>query len=508
MFTEKPLLSPNCTFGPLFLLAACAGLIFAPTLPASGKNLPPNIVLLFADDLGWSDVGIYGSDFYETPHLDRLAEQGARFSDAYATCKVCSPTRASLMTGQWPPRSGITDFISAGNRNSPENWTRNTILLPAPNADRLDHAVPTIASTLRENGYATFFAGKWHLGPEGWWPEDHGFDVNKGGHHRGGPYGGDKYFSPYGNPRLDDGPKGEHLPDRLAAETEKFMEQHKDQPFFALLSFYSVHTPLIAREDLMKKYEAKRERLGLEPKWGREGTRDVRLVQEHVIYAAMVEAMDLAVGRVLSKLEELGLADNTLVVFASDNGGLSTSEGWPTSSLPLRAGKGWTYEGGIRTPLLVRWPGKIEPGIEMDTPVATHDLFPTFIDAAGIEPPHGHKIDGLSMLPLFRGEALAERSLYWHYPHYGNQGSAPSAAVRRGNWKLIEFMEDRRLELYDLTNDIGENNDLYRKHPELADDLHAELRAWQKSVGAKFPSPNPNYNPLGENGRHRARPLE
>jgi arylsulfatase A-like enzyme len=305
----------------------------------------PNILFFLADDLGQRDLGCYGSTFYETPHLDRLAEQGARFTDAYAACPVCSPTRASIMSGQWPQRTGITDYIGAPLK--PEGWKRNTPMLPASYTDRLALDTPTLAKSLKEAGYATFFAGKWHLGPEGWWPENQGFDLNFGGIDRGGPYGGSKYFSPYGNPRLTDGPPGEHLPDRLATEAANFIEANKDRPFFAYFSFYDVHTPLMARDDLRKKYEEKRARLGLQEKWGREHGRDVRMVPEHAVYAGMVEAMDLAVGKVLAKLDELGLSENTLVIFTSDNGGLSTSEGWPTSNLPLRGGKGWMYEGGI-----------------------------------------------------------------------------------------------------------------------------------------------------------------
>ncbi len=306
-------------------------------LHAADVKKPTNIVVFLADDLGQRDLGCYGSTFYETPHLDKLAKEGARFTDAYAACPVCSPTRASLMSGQWPQRTGITDYIGAPQK--PEGWKRNTKLLPAPYTDRLSLETPTLAKSLKSAGYATFFAGKWHLGPEGWWPETQGFDHNLGGVDRGGPYGGNKYFSPYGNPRLTDGPPGEHLPDRLATETAKFMETNKDRPFFAYFSFYDVHTPLMARDDLRKKYEAKRAKLALEEKWGREGERDVRLTQDHVVYAAMVEAMDQAVGKVLAKLDELGLRENTLVIFTSDNGGLSTSEGWPTSNLPLRGGK-------------------------------------------------------------------------------------------------------------------------------------------------------------------------
>jgi arylsulfatase A-like enzyme len=468
-------------------------------LVTSGSAAPPNIVFFLVDDLGQRDLGCYGSTFYETPNLDRLARDGAKFTAAYAACPVCSPTRASLLTGQWPQRTGITDYIGAPI--TPDQWKRNTKLLPAPYSDRLALEAPTLAKAMKSAGYATFFAGKWHLGPEGFWPENQGFELNMGGIDRGGPYGGKKYFSPYGNPRLPDGPEGEHLPDRLATETVKFIETNKDRPFFAYFSFYSVHTPLMARDDLRKKYEEKRARLGLQEKWGREHPRDVRLVQEHAVYAAMVEAMDLAVGKVLAKLDALGLRDNTIVIFTSDNGGLSTSEGWPTSNLPLRGGKGWMYEGGIREPLLVRWPAVVKPGTVVNAPVSSPDFFPTLLEATGVDPAHGQVLDGLSLLPLLKGGTLPERALFWHYPHYGNQGGAPSAAVRRGDWKLIEWQEDNRTELFRISHDIGEQHDLAGREPKRVAELRDELHAWQKRVGAKFPTTNPNYDPTKPDGR-------
>ena len=493
-------MKPTRSLLTALLLLPCTMLRAADPLAAAR----PNIIFFLADDLGQRDLGCYGSTFYETPQLDRMAKQGAFFTNAYAACPVCSPTRASIITGQWPQRVGITDYIGAAAK--PEAWKRNTPSLPAPYTDRLALDAPTLAKAMKGAGYATFFAGKWHLGPEGWWPENQGFDINMGGIDRGGPYGGKRYFSPYGNPRLTDGPDGEHLPDRLAAETAKFIEANKDRPFFAYLAFYSVHTPLMAREDLRKKYEAKRERLGLEAKWGREDTRDVRLVQEHAVYAGMVEAMDQAVGRVLAKLDELGLRENTLVVFTSDNGGLSTSEGWPTSNLPLRGGKGWMYEGGIREPLLVRWPAVVKAGSVVDTPVSSPDFFPTLLDVAGARPQAGQKLDGMSLMPVFKGGNLPERALFWHYPHYGNQGGAPSAAIRRGDWKLIEWMEDGRIELFNVASDIGEQSDLSKSQPARAAALRAELHAWQKEVGAKMPIPNPSYDPAKPSGRFAARP--
>ena len=490
-------------------VATLAGALALPAVLAGAENRPPNIVFFLADDLGQRDLGAYGSTFYETPNLDRLAREGARFTDAYAACPVCSPTRASIMTGLWPQRTGITDYIAADDANGPDKWRRNTPLLPSPNRDRLALDAPTMAKAMKAAGYATFFAGKWHMGPEGYWPENQGFDFNLGGNERGGPYGGRKYFSPYGNPRLSDGPEGEHLPDRLATETAKFIAAHRDRPFFAYFSFYSVHTPLMSREDLRVKYEEKRKRLGLEAKWGREHERDVRLVQEHAVYAGMVEAMDLAVGKVLAKLDELGLRENTIVIFTSDNGGLSTSEGWPTSNLPWRGGKGWMYEGGIREPLIVRWPAVVAAGRVIATPVSSPDFFPTLLEATGARPLPGQKLDGVSLLSLFRGaDALPERALFWHYPHYGNQGGAPGAAVRRGEWKLIEWMEDQRAELFNVVRDPGEQTDLAHREPQRVAALREELRAWQKTVGARFPTPNPRFDPAQTSGRASPRPTE
>ncbi|MCF7786624.1 MAG: sulfatase [Prosthecobacter sp.] len=478
-------------FWKSLLLLGC----FTAALHAADR---PNVVFFLVDDLGQRDLSCYGSTFYETPHIDALAKEGARFTDAYAACPVCSPTRAAVQTGRWPQRTGITDYI--GSPLKPEGWKRNTLLLPAPYSDRLAHEEVSLGELMKSAGYATFFAGKWHLGPEGFWPENQGYDVNMGGIERGGPYGPGKYFVPYGNPRLPDGPPGEHLPDRLATEANKFIEAHKEGPFFAFFSFYSVHTPLQSRPDLQAKYEAKRQKLGLEPKFGREEPRDVRLVQEHAVYAGMVEAMDAAVGKVLAKLDELGLAKNTIIIFTSDNGGLSTSEGSPTSNLPLRGGKGWLYEGGIREPLIVRWPGVVKPGAEVNTPVISPDYFATLADVTGTKPTS--KIDGVSLRPLLEGKAdLPERALFWHYPHYGNQGGAPGAAMRRGDWKLIQWFEQDQPELFNLKDDLSETQNLTAQEPERVKAMLAELQAWQKDVGALIPTKNAAYDPAKPNGR-------
>jgi arylsulfatase A-like enzyme len=454
----------------------------------------PNIVFLLADDLGYMDIGANNAKtFYETPNIDGLARKGMRFTAGYAACPVCSPTRASILTGKYPQRVGITDFIGAAQ---PEKWKRPTRLLPAPHEERLALGETTLAEAFKTHGYATFFAGKWHLGPTNYWPENQGFDINMGGIDRGGPYGGKKYFSPYGNPRLTDGPPGEHLPDRLATETVKFIEANRDRPFLAYLSFYSVHTPLMAREDLRKKYEAKAKALPTNgPTWGQERERKVRLVQDHAVYAGMVEAMDQAVGKVLAALDRAGLADRTIVVFMSDNGGLSTSEGHPTSNLPLRAGKGWLYEGGIREPWIVHAPGVTKPGSTCRTPVTSTDFFPTLLDLAGLPLQPAEHCDGLSLVPLLEGGQLAHGPLFWHYPHYGNQGGAPGGAVRDGDWKLIEWYEDGSLELFNLKNDLGETTNLAAKEPDRVKALHEKLKAWRREVGAKMPVPNPDYRP-------------
>ena len=468
-----------------------AGVLASAGQPAPAKK-PLNFVFFLVDDLGYMDVGANNPKcFYDTPNVDRLARSGMRFTNGYAACPVCSPTRLSIMTGKYPSRTDATNWFSG---------KRAERFAPAPLHDRMDLEEITLAEALKEHGYATFFAGKWHLGPtEEFWPEHQGFDVNRGGWKLGGPYGPGKYFVPYGNPRLEDGPAGEHLPDRLAGETCRFIEQRKEGPFLAYLSFYSVHTPLISRDDLKRKYQAKAEKSGLlqkeqfadeEQNFLTDRPRKVRVVQSHAVYGGMVEAMDQAVGKVLDKLDQLGLAHSTAVFFTSDNGGLSTSEGSPTSNLPLRGGKGWLYEGGIREPYLVRWPGVTSPGTTCDVPVISTDFYPTILAMAGLPPkPEQHK-DGRSLVPLLKGEkGLAREALYWHYPHYGNQGGFPGGAIRMGDWKLLERLEDGRFHLYNLAEDIGEKNDLAEEHPQRVKEMREKLHAWYEEVDAKFLRP-------------------
>ncbi len=477
--------------------------LIALALPAAATN----VVFIMADDLGYMDVGFNNpASFYETPALDGLAKQGMRFTAGYAACPVCSPTRSSILTGQYPARTRNTDYFGAPNEfeeipgKSSDSTSGNLgnhktrPLLPAPYHGRLAASHTTLAEALRARGYATMHAGKWHLGPKGSWPEDHGFDVNIGGNERGGPYGGKRYFSPYGNPTLPDGPDGQHLPDRLASEVSKFIAAHKDQPFFVYLPFYSVHTPLMGRPDLVKKYEAKRKRLGLKAAFKPEPPRENRAVQEHAVYAAMVEAMDEAVARVLKAIDDHGLTDDTIVIFFSDNGGLSTSEGSPTSNLPYRAGKGWMYEGGIREPLLVRWPKTVKPGSTCEVPVTSTDFYPTLLEACGLDPlPAQHK-DGVSFLSLLKNPAAghARAPLFWHYPHWGNQGGIPSAAVRDGDWKLIEFYWKKGLELYNLAQDPAEQHNLAAGNPAKVAELKTKLDAFRKDTDALMPTPNPD----------------
>lgn len=449
-----------------------------------------NIVLFLIDDLGYRDVGAYNPDtFYETPNIDRLAQSGMRFTDGYAASPVCSPTRYSLMTGRYPSRVDATNFF-AGRRV--ERFA------PAPLRDHMPLEEVTVAEALAAAGYATFFAGKWHLGPDAtYWPEAQGFDVNIGGHHRGSPPGPGRYFAPWDNPRLDSGPEGEFLTDRLADETAAFVRAHAGRPFFAMLSLYSVHIPLMAPPDLVAKYERKaREQIASaagpdfleeEQVWPTEEPRRVRAVQSHPVYAAMVEAMDRAVGSVLDTLEETGLADDTAIFFVSDNGGLSTAEGSPTSNLPLRGGKGWLYEGGIREPFLARVPGVTQPGSVSSTPVITTDLYPTILELAGLPLRPSRHLDGVSLLPVLSGGAAPDRDvLFWHYPHYSNQGGFPGGAIRTGRWKLLERYEDGRVHLYDLEDDLGERTDLASREPERVDAMRATLHAWYREVDAKF----------------------
>lgn len=452
----------------------------------------PNVVFILADDLGWRDLSVEGSEYYESPHIDRIANEGTRFTQGYATCQVCSPSRASLMTGKYPARVDISNYIGAAER---EAWKRNTKLLPPAYAHHLPHSETTLAEAFKEAGYKTFFAGKWHLGSEGSHPDDHGFDINIGGHHRGSPPGG--FFSPYDNPRMEDGPIGEYLPIRLGQETADFIESHKDEPFFAYLSFYMVHAPIQTTQALWEKYRLKAQSMPkAQTRFIVDRTTPIRQVQDNPLYAGMVEAMDDGVGLVLETLDRLGLEDNTIIVFTSDNGGVSAGDGKATSNLPLRGGKGRQWEGGIREPFYIKWPGAPASGTTISTPVIGTDFYPTLLEIAGIPARPEQHLDGVSLAPLLKGGKIADRNLYWHYPHYGNQGGEPSSIIRKGDWKLIHYYEDRRTELYNLELDPSEQTNIVSVYPELSQELRAQLTKWLDEVGATYPYPNPNYDAI------------
>ena len=448
----------------------------------------PNIIFFLVDDLGWMDTEPYGSKFYETPNIKKLAQEGMLFTQAYAANPVCSPTRASIMSGKYPSNFQATNWFGAPQPDEElkNNKTKaKNPLLSAAYQEYLPLKEITIPEALKNGGYQTFFAGKWHLGEtEDFWPEQQGFDINKGGYASGSPK---SYFSPYKNPKLSDGPNGEHLPDRLAAETNQFIEANSQKPFFAMLSFYSVHNPLAGRKDLLEKYQEKRKALGLKDEFSQEGKFKVRINQSHATYAAVVEGMDLAVGKVLQKLKELKLDDNTIIVFFSDNGGLAINEGTPTSNLPLRAGKGWLYEGGIREPLIIKWPNTIKAGSVNHTPVISNDFYATFLAAAKLPFMPKQHTGGTNILPLLQGETSKERALFWHYPHYSNQGGSPGSAIRKGDWKLIRWYESGKEELFNLKNDIGEQKNLVEQETKIAKSLAKKLDKWLKSEQALFP---------------------
>jgi len=465
--------------------AVCAASASIPRFSSWGlDSRKPNFVFFLIDDMGWRDAGCYGSNFYETPNIDRLAAGGMRFTDAYAACPVCSPTRASILSGKYPARIDLTDWIGG---------KRTGKLLPPDYVHQLPLEEVTLAEALKEAGYATGFVGKWHLGDRPYLPENQGFDLNVAGGKWGSPPG---YFFPYENKKADyklefpGAQEGEYLTDRLTIESLKFLETNKDKPFLLYLSHYAVHTPLQAKEELVHRYEEKAKNLPpVEgPRFLPEGEREARQIQDHAVYAAMVQSVDESVGRVLAKLEELGVAEQTIVIFMSDNGGLSTSEGSPTSNVPLRAGKGWLYEGGIREPTIVKWPGVVASGSLCQEPVVSTDFYPTMLEMAGLPLRPAQHIDGVSFVPLLKEEgSLGREAIYWHYPHYGNQGGSPAGAVRVGDYKLIEFFEDNRVELYDLKQDIGEKHDLSKEMPEKARELHDLLQEWRVSVDARMP---------------------
>ena len=475
----------------LGLAAAAGGGVFELTrrCGAAGRRGDHlNVILFHIDDLGWKDLGCQGSRYYETPNIDRLASQGVRFTDAYAACAVCSPTRAALMTGRYPARHGVTDWIRARfqggdippDHKNPDDYIdgKNRKLLCPENHLWMESDEVTIAEALEPAGYVSCHIGKWHLGAEPWWPGRQGFDYNVGGCDYGQP---PNYFDPYCRkgqgciPTLERRKEGEYLTDREADEAVAFIQKYKNRPFFLQMAHYGVHTPIQGKEGLVEKYKNK-------PKYG----------QKNPTYAAMVESIDHSVGQILDTVEKLGLTENTLVIFTSDNGGLSNV----TNNDPLRAGKGWPYEGGIRVPLIIRYPGVTKPGTVSHEPVTSVDYLPTILDAAGQPLPSGRAIDGESLLGRLASggqEPLDRDAIFWHFPHYRGGRIGPYSIVRAGRWKLLKWWEGPKFELYDLENDLGEENDLADEKPEKVRELRARLDQWLEMADAKLPRPNPDY---------------
>lgn len=444
----------------------------------------PNVVFLMVDDLGWTDVARYGSDFHETPHIDALADDGVMFTNAYSSSTVCSPTRAALMTGKNPAKLNITDWITG--------WIYPWAKLSNPDWTMyLDTTKYTLAKAFRDNQYRTGHFGKWHLGmTEEYWPENHGFDINVGGYFRGAPHrnqnqGYNGYFSPYGNPRLEDGPEGEYLTERLADEVASFIKEHKDEPFFANFWFYNVHTPLQARDEKIEKYRS---------------LADPENNHHNPVYAAMVEHTDDAVGAVIKQLKELDLYDNTIIIFYSDNGGLIGNPNRPpiTSNYPLREGKGTAWEGGVRVPLILAGPGIAKGEITHEFAIS-EDFFPTLNTLAnlGIPGDIASRWCGVDLSPALRGqnEKTGRDAIFFHYPHYHIEGATPHSAIRKDDYKLYHFYENSEYELYNLANDIGETNNIVIEEPEVFADLKKDLHEWLEEVAAQLPLPNPDYDP-------------
>lgn len=458
-------------------------------------TLQPNILFILVDDLGWADLGCYGSTFHETPNLDRLALEGALFTDAYAASPVCSPTRASILTGKYPSTVGVTQYIGGHGVGA---------LLDVHYFWYLPTQEYSLARALRAGGYSTWHVGKWHLGPRRCWPDQHGFDINIGGGEWGHPK---SYFSPYSNPVLPDGPDGEYLTDRLTDEAIALIEGSGDAPFFLNLWHYAVHVPIQSPPELVEKYQQKAKDLGLDtidpfeigepyPVWHQRKARiKRRMIQSDPAYAAMVENLDTNVGRLLDALERSGKAENTIVVFTSDNGGLSTAEGSPTSNAPLAEGKGWLNEGGVREPLLIRWPLTMKAGSRIEQPVTSPDFYPTLLAAANLPSLPEQNTDGEDFGALLRGEEFERGPLLFHYPHYSNQGGSPSSAVRAGPWKLIHDWETDEDELYNLEADISEEHDVIANHPSIAARLRTTLLDWIEKSPAIVPERNPRTAP-------------
>ena len=480
-----------------WLVLCCTGIGLWCATCVHAKEKPRNVLFILADDYGWNDTSCGGSRYYETPNIDRIARQGVLFIQGYAACQVSSPSRASIMTGKSPARHGITNWIGEASGEEWRKMGRHSKLLPAEYEWGLSQKEMTLPKVLKAHGYKTFMAGKWHIGGEGSSPEDHGFDINIGGYEAGSPVGG--YFSPYDNPKLKDGPEGENLSMRLALETARFMEEqtknHKKQPFFAYLSFYAVHAPIQTTEANWKYFRDKADSMGIASTGFKvDRTLPVRQHQDNPIYAGLIKQMDDAIGVVLDKLEELGLAENTLIIFTGDNGGVSSGDAYSTSCLPLRGGKGRQWEGGFRVPFIIQDPDCSLHGVISDVPVIGTDFYPTILEYAGLPLLPQQHVDGESLIGVLNGETLPARALYWHYPHYGNQGGEPSSVIRDGDWKLIHYYEDGRDELYNLKLDETESEPLNAQYPEKVAFLSKKLSVWLTEAGGKYPVADPQYD--------------
>ena len=444
---------------------AILSIISAVALPAVARaaERPPNFVFILMDDMGTTDLGCYGSKFYQSPNIDRLASEGMKFTQAYAACPVCSPTRASIMTGKYPARVHLTDFIPGRKIMPDQKLARPDFNLQLP----LEEV--TLPEKLKSKGYVSGAFGKWHLGKKGFEPEQQGFDVYDAGDAAGG------------SPGSKEAEKGEY---GLTESAMAFIEKNKDRPFFVYLPYYSVHIPLNAKQGLIDKYEKLR-----------------RNEEQHTnsVYAAMIESVDAQIGRLMKKIDDLKLRENTVVIFASDNGGLSVKEGErspATSNYPFREGKGYLHEGGIRVPVIIRWPGVVSAGTVSSNVISSVDYFPTLMELAGIPLTPSDVVDGKSIVPLLKPNAPAKsRDVYWHYPHYSNQGGAPGGAIRDGDWKLIQWFEDGSCELYNLASDPYESQNLATQMPEKVAELVARLDLWRRDVGADMMLNNPNWDP-------------
>jgi arylsulfatase A-like enzyme len=433
----------------------------------------PNFVFFLVDDFSEGALSSAGSKLHETPHLDKLASQSMRFTHGSSACTVCSPSRAAILNGRYPGRTNCTDWIAGHGRKNPK------LLVPKWNM-KMDHDQVTLPEALKEAGYATSFIGKWHLMPlrepaikDKHFPTDHGFDENIGGREWGQPKGKGKFFHPFDMPNVTS-EEGDFLTDRLTDYAVDFIDRSKDKPFLLYFSYYTVHGPIMCPPKLKKKYEDKLK------------TGEFR--HTNAAYAGMIESLDDSVGRVLAQLDKHGIANNTVVVFTADNGAVGNQY-----TMDLRGAKALSYDGGTREPFFVKWPGVVKPGTVSEVPAIGMDFYPTFLDIAGLPLKPDQHMDGVSLVPVLKGGALKKRSLFWHYPHYHK--TPPYGAVRNGDWKLIEFFEDGKLELYNLKDDPAEATDLSGKHPEKAQELLKEMRDWRKDVDAQMMERNPDYDP-------------